>query len=283
MRTRFLDEIRREKVRGARWCLLKAIEGLEQMCREGFIDSVDRIALANEIRNTIPSMAPLRLLALVVERSSDICKAISFLRRFAENSMEAIARELDKLLYGSITVISYSSTLLEALPRCRRVDSVYVLESRPGGEGVAFAKELRSRGIDVKIVPDSMARKALEHSTAAVFGADAIDYRCRILNKVGSSTLAAIAKYLGLDVITVLDATKILIDTECYELENLVMRSYCYDESTCEELPVFECVDPRDVTLIVTDGGAFPPVPDLVRRWMIEFLRSLGLEIQITS
>jgi translation initiation factor 2B subunit (eIF-2B alpha/beta/delta family) len=106
---------------------------------------------------------------------------------------------------AKIVTLSYSSTVLAALGR--RDFRVTVLESLPGGEGRQTARLLRKRGVEARVVADSLAARAVADARFVVVGADAVTPRL-IVNKIGTLPLALVARHCGVPMIVVADRSK---------------------------------------------------------------------------
>ena len=97
------------------------------------------------------------------------------LRNEAPALLKVVRRRLpasERILTISRSASVYRS--LAGLPRSRRPEEVVVLESRPGGEGRELARELRLRGLTVRLVPDRAGRAWTGRVARVMIGADAI-------------------------------------------------------------------------------------------------------------
>jgi translation initiation factor 2B subunit (eIF-2B alpha/beta/delta family)/8-oxo-dGTP pyrophosphatase MutT (NUDIX family) len=107
-----------------------------------------------------------------------------------------------------IVTLSHSSTitkcfthlLSESLPTTPI--TLRILESRPKFEGVTFANVLlsalppSSQNIKIELLPDSAVATALKEATLVIIGADKVAPAGEVCNKIGSLTLAIVAKAL---------------------------------------------------------------------------------------
>jgi len=77
-----------------------------------------------------------------------------------------------------------------------------VVELGPdGGEGRAFASDLRKRGLRARVVPDRDGVREVESSDLLIIGADAVFSDGSVVHKVGTRRLARAAFRSGVPVI----------------------------------------------------------------------------------
>ncbi len=98
--------------------------------------------------------------------------------------------------------------LLRALPPSRRPRRVDALESRPGGEGRDFARDLRRAGVVARTIPDRAGSAAVRRSDGLVIGADAVLPDGSVVHKVGTRRLATVAVRAGVPVWVVAGRSK---------------------------------------------------------------------------
>ncbi len=260
-----VSEISKERIRGASWCGRRAIDAL-QIFKGTRLSRNDIERIARSIESANPSIATLSTIAYVI-RSIDPNKlgiVINRLAQYASQSLERVAKFAKDIVGRIVTTISYSSTVLKTIELSDHVEKVYLLESRPGSESLYFAKELMGVGVEVKLVPDSAMYIAVENSESVILGADAIDIKGNVMNKVGSKSLAIIANYRGRSVVVVSEAWKIHPHRLCSELEILTTRYRIGDRDV--NVPLFEIVDHNLITVLVTDFGAVKPCETEVSR-----------------
>ncbi len=272
-----VKEVFEERRRGSWWCLGRIVKGILEACTSNEVASIDRDRLADAIQSANPSMASLRVLADIVRSSRDLCETIRRFEIYMENARKKLVENVRSFLRGRIVTISFSSAVADAILSNRDlVDQVIALESSPGSEGIDLYEHLSRNGAKVKLVPDSMIAYVVEESNLVLLGADAVDLDGNIVNKIGSRTLAIVARELGKPVLVLAEAVK-LIDVPSRELATLVRRRFrisCYEL----ELPVFECVESKYVDAIVTDLGVAKP-----RRSELVKIRGKFLEFVLAS
>ncbi len=104
-------------------------------------------------------------------------------RRFREN--------LRNIKPVQVVTLSWSATVLRALRECAmEIEAVAILESHPGGEGAAFAQEVRTFHTNVTLFRDEQLDEAVRASTIGVIGADTVFADGSVVNKVLSVKLA---------------------------------------------------------------------------------------------
>ncbi len=164
---------------------------------------------------------------------------------------------------------SYSRTVKALFSRLREEGKsvyVYVTESRPGGEGVALAKELGRMNFPVELIVDSAVRFFMKDVDIVVVGAEAIAANGAVVNKVGTSLIALAAHEARVRTFVLATTDKFSPETVFGELVKLpVLR----DTSLLPGLekygdinvaaPLFDVTPPRHIDTIVTDRGVVAP------------------------
>ncbi|WP_062662803.1 translation initiation factor eIF-2B [Aeropyrum camini] len=189
-----------------------------------------------------------------MQRPGELAEALRRLMDYVEEAGREAAERAAELLSGAgaVSTVSFSRavqlTILAARPPL-----VYVLESRPGGEGVAMARHLRQSGVNTVVLPDSAVGLAVSRSGAVVFGADAAGLDGCLRNKLGTLPLATSAGALGVEVVAVFESYKI-VPRAC-GWEGVETRGYRVEGWGDVEYPVFEPVPLRLVSHIATELG----------------------------
>jgi len=135
-------------------------------------------------------------------------------------TQETLIKELrDK---DSILTFSHSSTVNNALLELSKEGltdkKIYILESRPLKEGGKSARILAGAGFkNVHFGIDFAVNEFSEHAEVAVLGADMIHMDGRILNKVGSTTIAKIFNEMNKKVIIAASMSKICLRSKFEE------------------------------------------------------------------
>ncbi|MFC6755771.1 MULTISPECIES: ribose 1,5-bisphosphate isomerase [Haloarcula] len=146
--------------------------------------------------------------------------------------------------------------------------SAIVKETRPRQQGHITARELRELGVDVTLVVDSAARRYLDDVDHVIVGADAIAADGSVVNKVGTSGLAVVARERGTPTVVAAGTLKLDPATMTGNAVEIEMRdeSEVLAETDREntgdvtvENPAFDVTPPRYIDAIVTERGQFPP------------------------
>ncbi len=259
-----------ETVRGARWALLtlsraliEDVESGDDLCR--CVDEVARI-----IAKTSPTMAPPHWIPRVIREACSLGRdpegAVRGLLDYQSRSGDLLVHHGVNIARTSrfVITLSYSSTVEQLIRAVGRRIQIIVAESRPGSEGAVLAERLRSTGYDVRLVPDMALGLYLVEGAIVLFGADAVGRDGCVVNKVGSRLLALAARYAGVDVYSAFDATKLVIDRECKDIE-IMSRQVNIEGFGWVEVPVFDRVEPHLLTGYITEAGILEPGWDSVR------------------
>ena len=143
-----------------------------------------------------------------------------------------------------------------------------VKETRPRSQGHITARELTEMGVDVTLVVDSAARRYMNDVDHVLVGADAIAADGSVVNKIGTSGLAVVARERGTPIVVAAQTLKLDPATMTGNAVPIEMRdeSEVIDEETREDIgeitvanPAFDVTPPRHVDAIVTERGQFPP------------------------
>jgi translation initiation factor eIF-2B subunit alpha len=121
-------------------------------------------------------------------------------RQIAGNAQDRVAEFAQDFLRPSGTYIccSYSSVVLRALVEAHNHNKhlhIFVLESRPECSGRLMAAELEAHtNHTVSLLYDTAASAVMERCDAVLLGAEALCESGGIINKLGSHTLAIVAR-----------------------------------------------------------------------------------------
>ena len=180
------EEFRRlsgDRERGAWEIALESARLSLEALREG-ASAIEVLRLHELVVRGHPEMVVLANIHRILERAAserELELALSSLVDFMSGSSARIADRFAKFSeeegLKSVITISWSSTVLECLRKAfgtGLLESAYVAESLPLGEGVKTAEKLRSLGLEVRVVPDSSIGHYVRAVDAAVVGADAV-------------------------------------------------------------------------------------------------------------
>jgi len=211
------DKIRRLEVQGARNIAIAAVKAVEVMATQAEARSKEEILKmlynARDILFTSRVTEPLmrnairRIIAKVEETSEYNIETIrdvistaakEFLRDL-DKSGELIAEIGAKRIRDKAVVFTHchSSTVVNILRRAKdqgKSFEVICTETRPLFQGRITARELVKAGIKTTLIVDSAARFFMNEADIVIVGADAITSEGNVVNKIGTSTIALIAK-----------------------------------------------------------------------------------------
>jgi len=136
----------------------------------------------------------------VKKLKSDITHHVEdYLKKMDSNSKK-LSDYGSKLISEGSIVMTYchSSTVTGILKRAKekgRNFEVIVCETRPKLQGRLTAKELISKGIKTTLIVDSAMNVFMKKADLCIVGADAVTSTGDLINKIGTSTLAHIARF----------------------------------------------------------------------------------------
>ncbi len=145
---------------------------------------------------------------------------------------------------------------------------VFATETRPRFQGHITCKILRDAGIDVTLIVDSAVRLYMNKINTAIVGADAVSSNGALVNKIGTSTVALVAKeartlfFVATETYKFSPETMIgeLIEIEERDLEEVIDREELEKIGSPKVLnPAFDITPPQYIDLIITEKGIIPP------------------------
>jgi ribose 1,5-bisphosphate isomerase len=211
------NKIRRLEVQGARNIAIAAVKAVEAMAtqvearsKEDFLKilyNARDILFASRVTEPLMRNAIRRIIAKVKEASEDNVETIrevistaakEFLKDL-DKSGELIAEIGAKRIRDKAVVFTHchSSTVVNILKRAKdqgKSFEVICTETRPLFQGRITAGELVEAGIKTTLIVDSAARFFMNEADIVIVGADAITSEGNVVNKIGTSTIALIAK-----------------------------------------------------------------------------------------
>ena len=216
---RIIRDIKSLKIQGARNVAASALEGLIIAAKE--TKAKDMNSFLKELRKTADELAGSRptepmmrnLLNSSVahaKRQMKEAKTVAVLKKAVIGHEKKLLLQLQKdkknlARYGAglipngglVITHCHSSTatgiLIEA-KKMRKRFKVVAFETRPRYQGRKTAKELADAGIDVTLSVDGGMELFMRKADIVLVGADSITSRGDLINKIGTSTLAHIAR-----------------------------------------------------------------------------------------
>ena len=210
----FLTQISRDRTSSASQLLLQLVRSLRRIAAELGTLPVDRRQkevrrISRKVRRAQPAMGGFQNLGWdLAHLAADVSPPRKWVPRFRTclaRWERGMARERTALVRAAargfpadqtLLCMSRSQTLVDflgALPPVRRPRAIHVLESRPGGEGRDFARDLKKLGMRVRVFRDDDLRAAFEGVTMVLLGADAVLPDGSLVHKVGTRRVARAA------------------------------------------------------------------------------------------
>jgi len=216
------------------------------------------------------------------DEDAAMCRAIG------ENGLSLLRPGMGILTHcnaGAIAVSEYGTALAPVYLGHERGYNfrVFADETRPLLQGARLtAWELHEAGVDVTLVCDGMVSQLMRNGWigACLVGCDRIASNGDTANKIGTATLAAVAKYYGIPVYVLGPTTT--VDMACPTGNDIEIE--LRDESEISELwyekrmapagvraynPAFDVTENELITAIVTEKGVLkPPYADSLAKIM---------------
>ncbi|RLE60545.1 MAG: hypothetical protein DRJ35_02965 [Thermoprotei archaeon] len=175
----------------------------------------------------------------------------------------------NRILDGdTILVNSYSTVVYEAISYAiseGKKLSVYIPESRPGNEGVFFARKL-AKLTNVTLFVDSAVRHFMKDVDKVFTSAEAIAANGALINKVGTSIIALVAHEARVRFFSLAATTKFYPETFLGELVELNRISLKLEEEGRDlegkidaYSPLFDVTPPEYIDAIITEKGLIAP------------------------
>jgi len=279
---RKIDEIRRDREHGAGWLSREAIATMELAAEKSettntydFLRELE--AIAHRLTEARPGMvAIMNLVSRFVCHLSDSSERnLDLLRGFARLMGDKLIRDSQGATWKAASLASgvikdgdgvmsctHSATICQVFSLAKDEGKrfhVVVAESRaskgrPYGE--ITARELRSLGISVEVIPDSSIDHHMPKMAKVIVGADTILRNGSLINGTPTFKVALAAKKASIPFYTVCETSKL----------DLLRRGR---ETQLEE--GFDRVSPHLITGIITEGGILQP--DQVVKHVGEWIR----------
>ena len=145
---------------------------------------------------------------------------------------------------------------------------VFATETRPRLQGRKTARALSRRGIPVTLIVDSAVRYFMNDVDKVIVGADAVAANGAVVNKIGTSTIALVAKEARTPLYVATETYKFDPETSIGELVTIEERdsSEVAPKKGISDLktvtvrnPAFDITPPEYIDLIITEKGIIPP------------------------
>jgi len=186
-----------------------------------------------------------------------------------EEDMRRLFDHGAKLIPDGASVLTHchSSTSTGALIEAKRQGKdlkVVCFETRPRYQGRKTAAELAKAGIDTTLTVDGAMTLFMKKADMCLVGADSITSRGDLINKIGTSTLAHIARMHDVSFYCAAELSKFSPKTIFGEREEIEERdpSEVWDRRPRRlriRNPAFEATAAKYVSGYVTEVGVIPP------------------------
>ncbi len=232
------------------------------------------VLLANGVRLVIDAIRKGVEQGLTVPALQEIVSKTvdSFLAQIRE-SVDQIGEIGSRRIRSGDTVLCYghSTSVLSIVAKAQEQGKsvkVVVSEARPELEGRSMAKEFLKLGVPTTMIIDSAVSHFMKDVDRVLTGADAVSANGAVINKIGTSTIAAIAHYSRVNVFVAASVHKFSPETilgELVEIEeldpSLVIPSHMMSEFKGMQIrnPAFDVTPPEHIDLVITERGVIPP------------------------
>jgi len=186
-----------------------------------------------------------------------------------EDSAKRLARYGAELIPKDALVLTHchSSSVTRSIIQARRMRkrfSVVCFETRPRYQGRITAAELAKAGIDVTLAVDGAMQLFMKKADIVLVGADSVTSRGDLINKIGTSALAHIAKMDDTSFYSCAELYKYSPMTMFGERERIEQRDpkEVWDKAPRKVRianPAFEVTSAKYLSGYVTDLGVIPP------------------------
>jgi ribose 1,5-bisphosphate isomerase len=290
------EKIRKLQVQGARNVAIAAIQALQTLSeqtksktKKSFIAELKEAQTTLfAARETEPLMRnAIRYLIIHVQnqdteqvaelRQNVITNANQFLKDL-DASRERTAEIGAKRIKDGFTVLTHchSSTVTRLLAKAKAQGKnfkVVCTETRPAFQGRITAKELVDLGIETTLIVDSASRTFIENVDIVFVGADAITSEGNVVNKIGTSGLAVLAREARVPFYVVSELLKFDPETLAGECEKIEQRSPAevWSEAPSKLImrnPAFDVTPNRYISGIICEEGIIAPqaIVEVIRK-----------------
>tara|TARA_Y100000034_G_scaffold136953_1_gene217557 strand:+ start:14670 stop:15470 length:801 start_codon:yes stop_codon:yes gene_type:complete len=237
------------------------IQGARNIAKAGL--KAYKLIPTQDSKNKLLKLRPTEPLLANILKKTDKLSIEQFNQKLNENQ-DKINKQVFKLIKDDSVIFTHchSSTVINALTYAKKKGKkfeVYNTETRPLYQGRKTAKELKNAGIKVTMFVDSAVDIALTHSQKTrdvdliLLGADAI-LKKGVLNKIGSSMIAQLAKLNKIPIYVLTDSWK-------YSSKNIKIEQRDFEEVWDTETkikiknPAFGLIEKKYIKGIISEFG----------------------------
>jgi ribose 1,5-bisphosphate isomerase len=288
--SRIIGDIKKLKVQGARNVAIAAMNALAIEAKKSKASTPNsfykQVAAAGELisisRPTEPMMRnsideAKRFLSFESERkSATVTQLKKSLSTHIDSMILQMGKDAAKLAeYGAklipdnaiIITHCHSSTVTGILKRAKKDGKTFTViscETRPRYQGRITSAELAKAGIDVTLVVDGAANLFMKKADMCLVGADSITSKGDLINKVGTSMLAHLAKIHDVSFFSAAELSKFSQHTIFGEREKIEERDSkeVWDKPAKGvkiRNPAFDVTASSYISGYITELGVIPP------------------------
>jgi len=284
------------KIQGARNIAIAAIEAIVELSKvtkaktkkEFLIELSEGKKLLFNSRETEPLMRnAIRWIINQIEKTGkkEVLKLSQILKSSADEFLKKLEESQEKIVNigkkrirknSIILTHCHSSTVTKLLIDANKDGKnfeVFCTETRPVFQGRITAQELITNGIKTTLIVDSAARSIIKEIDLVLVGADAITSEGNVINKIGTSTIALVAKEARKPFYVVSELLKFDPATVCGDYEKIEERdpSEIWKDAPGNLIiknPAFDVTRRDFIHGIICEQGIIPPhsIFELVRR-----------------
>mgnify|MGYP001772529128 CR=1 FL=1 len=294
--------------------VFKLIESLIDSLRRSRKELVHTLKESYEVLTTTrpSSVGPLNVIRLVAEYLvshgfDGLDKYLAELEKKYDESLWRLAEIASKRVQDEDILMVNSDSLAVrrminlAVKEGKKI-RIYVLESRPGMEGLRLAEYLDELGVKTYLIVDSAARFFMKDVDKVFVGAEGVAANGAVIAKVGTSQLALVAKEARVRFFVLAPLLKFSVETVYGELlplpegdwkllmsdderrnlpENYIARVPLYDVTPPEAVDAIICeaglIAPQAIPFILREiHGSYPPKLRPVRELLEEIIKRWG-------
>lgn len=281
------DRISQLKIQGARNIAIAAIKALEKMSEETkaknknkFLEDLFKAQnILFSSRETEPLMRnAIKWIISQVENSDEknvnilskiVASSASQFLKNLEDSKTRIAAIGSKRIKNKSIILTHchSSTVTKLLIKANKDGKnfeVFCTETRPLFQGRITAKELIKEGIKTTLIVDSAVRSIMKEIDLIIVGSDALTSEGNVINKIGTSTIALIAREARKPFYVVSELLKFDPATICGDYEKIEERdpSEIWKDAPKNLLfrnPAFDITRREFIHGVICEEGIIPP------------------------
>jgi ribose 1,5-bisphosphate isomerase len=290
------EKIKRLEVQGARNIAIAAIKALQTLAEQtttknktaflGELKEAQAVLFASRETEPLMRNAVRWVISQAEDSSSEnvdsltelVASNVGLFLQNLDASRECTAEIGAKRIRDGMLVATHchSATVTRMIAKAKadgKQFSVICTETRPAFQGRITAREMIDLGIETIFVVDSAARSYMENVDLVVVGADAITSEGNVVNKIGTSAIAMLAKEARKPFYVVSELLKFDPETLGGEYERIEQRnpSEVWKEAP-EKLsvrnPAFDVTSNHYINGLICEEGVIPPqsITEVMRR-----------------